>query len=681
MSLGPPAARARATGTLVLVAALVGLARPLPAAAPAVPPLVFAARRPMPGDGIPGLGPAGRTQVTSGKLMLRGAAGDVRELLPPGTCADVAHPSVSWDGRRIVFAATVAPDSGWRIWLADADGTHAHPITRTPADGALVDDLDPCWLADGRIVLASTPYPQRDEAIGRPVTQLFVCEADGRGLRRITTERNGAERPSLDPRDGRVVYARWWRSRYLATDLPAGITQDPAQALAAGRVDLWQALSVLPDGDAPRLAGGHPRRRAEQQAYAPVVLVDGTLVGVSADRPSMTGDPGGTSVVAYAHGFGARRALAGSEMRAGERAVAPAALPDGRIVCSATIAGTTDLGLRVMGADGRGARALLHLPGWMALDAAPLMARRPPPVPDARLAQPPRDRPPGTLAELLADPRTFRFDCMNVFASGPLDDSLPAAPPLTRGARIRFFAALSRAADAGGDTVVLVREAPLTAYGAVHVEDLPADVPMFEQVVGPDGRPLTGEGGPAQTASFNFARSGSGTRCIGCHVGHSALRVPRNGTSAAFVDAAPSAHLTAAPPLMGMPDVARLVDRRRLAPDSATGWPDGSAPWVRLEWSFPIDLREAVLYDPPRDPAARTDARLLEAHLDLLLGGRVVGTLDVGGAPGDGAHRATCPPTRVDAIVVRDLRGRGTLRGRPAVALAEIEAIARMAAP
>lgn len=682
MSRHPAPCRVRAPIGLILAAALT-VRVPADAAVSGVPPLVFAARRAATGGTIPGVGPAGRAQAAGGRLMLLRPGAPARELLPGDRFFDVAHPSVSWDGRHIVFAATVHPDSAWRLWLADADGGAAHPLTLTPGPGPRVDDLDPCWLADGRVVFASTRYPQHDEAGGGPVTNLFVVAADGSGLRRITTERNGAEKPALDPRDGRVVYARWWHARYLAADAEGGLTLDRAHALPVDRIDLWQPISVLPDGDAPRLAGGHPRRREAQQGYSPVVLGDGTLVAVSAEHAPLAPAPGRLSVVAYAGGFGPRRVLAGAERDAGEDALAPSVLPDGRVLYSATVPGTHDLGLWVIDRDGRGRLPVLHLPGWLALDAAPLVARRAPPAPGAALTQAPRSTPPRTLGELLADPRTFRFDCMNVFTPGAVDDSLPDPPPLTPGARIRFFAALARPASEGGDTLVMFRDSPLTAYGAAHVEDVPADVPVFEQVVDAAGRPLRGSQGPAHTASFNFARAGSGTRCVGCHAGHSTLAVPRNGTSAAFVNAAPSARVSASDSLPGTVGPRAAVDRRTHGPAGEVGWSSAAADsaWLRLDWRMPIEVREIVLYDLPRDAAARTDARLQDCRLELLLGGRVVRRLDMHASGPAGPHRVGCEPTRIDALVVRGLRGRGRVLGVPRVALAEIEAFARMAAP
>jgi hypothetical protein len=48
---------------------------------------------------------------------------------------------------------------------------------------------------------------------------------------------------------------------------------------------------------------------------------------------------------------------------------------------------------------------------------------------------------------------------------------------------------------------------------------------MFEQVVDARGRLLRSASGPAHVAGFNASAPGE-RRCVGCHVGHSAIPVP-----------------------------------------------------------------------------------------------------------------------------------------------------------
>src|SRR5262245_24585256 len=161
-----------------------------------LPAIVFVSRNPVPGDpsAIPGLGPHHRAVVTGGRLLVRERDGRLRELLPPGAFYDVSDPSVSPDARRIAFAGVAHPDSAWRIWVVNLDGTDLRQLTfyygfdggppRILRRGlpALTfpryDDLDPCWTSGSSIVFASTRFPQRAQYADLPVTNLFSTCVD-----------------------------------------------------------------------------------------------------------------------------------------------------------------------------------------------------------------------------------------------------------------------------------------------------------------------------------------------------------------------------------------------------------------------------------------------------------------------------------------------------------------------
>lgn len=684
------------------IASLVALAAAWPGAPPGAgaaalgppraPRLVFVSRA-IPSDHavVPGLGPRGRAFPAGGRLLVREPSGRVRPLLPPGRLFDVADPAVSWDGRRVAFSATLHPDSAWRIWVVGADGAGLAAVTR--ADRALdparlgaaadrfarYDDLDPCWLPDGRLVFASTRFPQVAQRGGGPVTNLYTVHPDGSGLARLTSERNGAEEPVVDPATGRVVYARWFVNRWLASERePLGVTADRARAVASDTVDVWQAISVLPDGDGGRLAGGDPRRREGVSAYQPAVLADGTLAGVVADDLSLLSGSGGCGVQAFPRGFAAARAVAGRG-RGGARAVAPAALPGGGLVLAVDPAGDGDFGLWVAWPDGSGLAPLADLPGSAELDPQPLVARRVPPVASSPRAEPPPDLPLDRADPLRSPAASFRFDCLNVFANGPVDAPFPDAVPVTRGARIRFYATLARPEAEGGDTVVLVREAPVDPSGAVHVEDLPGDTPMFEQLVGPDGGVLRSALGPAHVPGLNFARAGSGTKCVGCHAGHSALPVAPNYAAGKVTNVAPSAEVTASSAAPGAGPRA-AVDRRARGGEPGTAWVAAGASdeFLRLRWRWPIEAEAVVLYALPRARAAGTDLELRECQVVLYRDGRAVERISLRKPLSPAGTRAECNGIRFDALEVRPLRARGRVLHREVVGLAEIEVLARL---
>jgi hypothetical protein len=215
-----------------------------------LPPIVFVARARMAtGDYIfpADRGPAG--QLTAGigrfapgsRLVLRESDGRLRTLidtarpagdpLNPLGLRDLQAPDVSFDARRIVFSATQGPELfrgatyrphlSWRLYEIGMDGSEPRQITRSDRDidipdgpgnaeaYSYYDDLFPAYLADGSIVFSSSRYPSRAHYDGRPSFNLYLIDADGSDMRRITTERGGALHPAALP-DGRIVFSRWW---------------------------------------------------------------------------------------------------------------------------------------------------------------------------------------------------------------------------------------------------------------------------------------------------------------------------------------------------------------------------------------------------------------------------------------------------------------------------------------
>lgn len=519
------------------------------AAPPGLPPIVFVARNPVPGEpnAIPGFGPHHRAVVTGGRLLVRERDGRVRELLPTGAFFDVSDPSVSPDARRIAFAGVVHPDSAWHLWVVGRDGEDLRQVTfdmphlRHLGEGD--DDLDPCWVDDSSLVFASTRGTERAQYAAVAVTNLYSTAAPSAtgsyGYTRITSERNGAEEPAMDWTRGRIVFSRWWFNRYQAARDTSGITTDPDHALARDTVNLWQTMEMSPRARVPRLAAGDLRTRRGTMGYQPAPLADGTIVAVYAANLGLSPRPGGTGIHALAPGFGRERRLAGAlvpgrggdayggtEGLAPPSACAPAGLPDGRVLFSYAPGARGDFGLYVVRADGTRLTRVLDLPGTLELDAAPVVRRRvPPPEPplagDELEEPPPVPGPDGIVQLRVSD--TFRYHALDVFADGPEGSPARGAAPRVTGARLRFYRTVSQPWRAGGDSAFLIREVPIGPDGEADVKGLPAGTPLFEQLVGPDGRVLMTAHGPAHVAGSNAGTPGATSRCVGCHLGHSTL--------------------------------------------------------------------------------------------------------------------------------------------------------------
>jgi hypothetical protein len=534
-----PAGALAAAALALAVAGVPGAARaprPLPA-------IVFVSREP-PADprAVPGLGPGDRALVTGGRLMVREPDGALRSLLPEGALADVADPSVSPDARRVAFAGIAHRDSGWRLWVVNLDGTGLAALTRTPRDAAgaaaPIDDLDPAWISEHALVFASTRHAQRDPYGGGPVTNLFRIDLDAGAIARLTAERNGAEEPWFDAARGRVLFARWWFNRWRAD--AAGASRDGAaltgvpgvRAVAPGdaeaeAVNLWQVMEISPDGGPERLAAGAPAARAAGGGTQPVALANGRIAATVAPGGGLFPHAGPTGVGVFDRPLEPARRLAGAASDpdrgyggagglAPPRAASPAPLPDGALLIAYDPGGRGDFGVWLADPIDGPIERLVDLEGTLELDPAPVVAWLPRP----RSAEPPPrlpDHAPRDAAELAALP-VFRYANEDVFSGRD-------GPARTADARLRVFAALARPGADGGDSVALIREAPIGSLGRIDLE-LPAGVPLFEQLVDGNGRPLSGPLGPAHVAGFNAGPPGGVAACTGCHLGHS-LRAPR----------------------------------------------------------------------------------------------------------------------------------------------------------
>ena len=730
---------------------------------PNIDPLVFVSRQ-IPPDGsiymasardLPGVGARSRFRVAApGRLVVRESDGRLRVLVDgqaptPASLnlIDVNAPDVSYDGQRIVFAGLPAGryDTGpnvnpgaWRIFAINADGSGLAPITQSdqhlnlsrfgdaaPGLGAY-DDTDPAWLPDGRIVFSSTRWPSFAHYSGVRTTNLYVVNADGTDLHRITAERNGADRPMVDPLTGKIVYSRWWRNQRFALDDERTVLRDGGgyvqkDGLSADRDreltgaqeysnflwrNVWNATAINPDGTELKAWGGsflHDGDGSANHVYGGAFAADGSFFANFFPMFNMT----------EAAGFGGiRRAVPGPEplvpvtgitevkttyVRAqeprsygiypGPYAAEPAVLSDGTLVASFAADVNQDYGLYRIAPDGSARVLIYDSPGTSELRARSLRPRAVPPrIPD-RVSLSASPLPPSADGPYDGD-GTFVFDALNVFANAPVDTDIVNAPPVGAGARLRFFIDHQRTSPGSYphlDWPILLEEQPISPAGAVRASRAPANVPLFEQMRGGDNRvPITrgpgGEQGAAHVSGLNFGRPGAVVRCVGCHIGHSMIPVPERDEDAAWTNLAPGATVSASSSRSN--DVlAGLNDRRALKADASRIWssqPGASraGQWVKLAFPVPVTIRTVRLYAPPQG-VGRSDLAILEARVTLLdeRDGLV-------GSSQTGPVRAEGTDLSFDNVTARSVRIEfrqlsGSFLGSNVAALAEVEVIAR----
>jgi hypothetical protein len=748
---------------LILLGGLVTLWGPRPHAltGPLVPfPLVFVSRQ-IPNNGTiywnvpkdqPGVGPHSRFRPASpGQLVVREVDGSTRLLVDGAapTAAslnliDVNAPDVSYDGQWIAFAGLpqgsyaqnpVTNPGAWRIYVIRADGTQLRKVTPEESRAAIpdnlqaYDDTDPCWLPDGRLVFASSRWPSFAHYSGVRTSNLYVINSDGTGRRRITAERNGADRPVVDPLTGKIVYARWWRNHRFPLDDMSTVTdaagwykqKDGLSAIrglqmtgAAQYADwlfrnAWHAATINPDGTGLALWGAAIRNESvtgndeKNHVYGGGFSPAGVYFANYFPMYNMTEAGGFGGIRRFTRGAAAGytpilgiTTLTGDYVHPsnptsygvfhGTYVTEPEVLPDGRLVVSVAPDVGQDYALYVANADGSGLTPVYDRIGTTELRVRAIRPRPLPPVLTDTVTQEPSLVPPPAAGPYDQD-GTFVFDSLNVYANGAVDTDIISAPAIGSAATIRFFIDHQRSSPGSFpnlDWPILLVERPVSPAGSVTEPAAPANVPLFEQLRTPDGKvPFTGghqQTGAAHVSGMNYGRPATTVRCVGCHIGHTMIPVPASAELAQWTNLAPGATITVSSTRDANQNKG-LIDRRVLKGEIWRYWT--SAPgqnqnqWARLTFPVPIRVQSVRLYNP-RAGEANSNISVLAATVRLYsdaaatqqVAVQAVGVLSVAGT--------TVEFTPIVARAVQiDLNSvTGTFYGAPSAGLAEVEVIA-----
>jgi hypothetical protein len=725
-------------------------------------PLVFVSRQ-IPDRGTiywnvpraqPGVGAHSRFRPASpGQLVVRETDGTLRLLVDGATptagslnLIDVNGPDVSYDGQWIAFAGLpqgsydagpVTNPSAWRIYVIRADGTGLRRVTPTDSRTGIAsnlqayDDTDPCWLPDGRLAFTSTRYPGFGHYSGVRFSNLYVINADGTGIHRITSERNGADRPLVDPVTGKIVFSRWWRNhRFPLDDMtteadPNGgyRRKDGLSALTdvqmtgggqyAGYLfrNGWHAATINPDGTGLALWSGSQLNQAvsgndeRNHIYGGAFSPSGELyanyfpmynmteaAGFGGIRRFVRGAASGYTPVAgvttlstnYAHpsnptSYGVYLSTYYTE---------PEVLPDGRVVVSTAPDVNQDYGLAVMNADGTGVAPLYDRAGTSELRARAIRPRPLPPVLADAVTQVASLVPPAAAGPYDVD-GTFVFAALNVYANAPVDTDIVSAPAIGSAARIRFFIDHQRSSPGSFpnlDWPILLGDRTVAADGSVTDPAAPANVSLFEQLRTPDNRvPLTGgpdRTGAAHVAGMNYGRPGTTARCMGCHMGHTLIAVPATDAAAKWTNLAPGAVVEVSSTRDANYNKG-LIDRRVMKGENWRYW---TAPlgtylnqWAKLTFPVPIVVQTVRLYNPRTGGEANSSLAVQGATVRLYSDAAAtqeVGAQTIGALSTSGTDVTFATPTVARAVRVEIGNVTGTFYGARTASLAEIEVIA-----
>ncbi len=606
---------------------------------------------------------------------------------------DVSDPSVSYDAQRIVFAGYSPVEEAWRIYEVGVDGSGLRQLTTSDREEidltrygeelggefATYDDLDPCYLPDGRICFVSTRYPGSAPGGRVRATNLYVANADGTDVHRITTERFGADTPAVDPMTGQIVYSRWWLTEegnapptgglsptsappYYGPVTNTALSTIPLRGLADPDfvgVNNWSLSSVNPDGTGLQQFSGSGLLSELTMAYRPAFFEDGRVTGLFIRQSPFLGYPGSHGIRMYSRGIGYPEAVAGPQSFFGSAVPAD---PNPLVFASFTeprfaygsAEPLADGNLLVTGhpwGNGDGSPADFDVyvqtrrsnspvgaplvnSNRMLLDAVPVYPRDVPPIIEDEFRPEFREDVPQTVEEAIAMHGTFKFVCENIHTNGAVDLAIPNAPPVGQNLTIEFY--MHPQGDSDAPNPILIESQEIGPDGRVEME-LPAGVPLFEVLRRTDGRIALGRDGQVfHVGGMNFGNAGTEAKCVGCHAGHSRLEVPADPS---WTNIASSATVTASSVLSGrVPGTrffavfspASLVDRKTLPIASewaAQPFENDAEPWFRLRWQRPVEAKELVLYGiqtgSTRDFGRRTTT-VNSFDVELLLDGERV---------------------------------------------------------
>ncbi|MGD0896858.1 MAG: hypothetical protein ABR915_03415 [Thermoguttaceae bacterium] len=436
----------------------------------------------------------------------------VRDILAGKlSTGNVFEPSLSYDGKRIVFAYVELRDFRMRpednrpggedrgyyhVYTVNVDGSDLRQVTSGP-----YDDLMPTWLPDGGIAFSSTRRKGYARCFGGQfgnrwhVYTLHRVEADGGRLRQLSFHDTNEWFPSVT-NAGQIVYARW---DYIDRD-------------AVTHQNLWL---TRPDGTNPVALWGNATPKPHCSFQAKAVPGSNKLLFVASAHHSATGgslvllDPAVdnnsaaairrlTPTIAFPEAEGrSAPAYYASPWPLSEKyfLVAYSPLP---LVYEAGAAREKALGLYLF--DAQGNRELIYRdPDIGCEDPIPLVARQSPPILPTTL---PADAPP-VGAMLLSDVYRGLGDVPRErIRQLRIVQILPKLTPTANNPPIGVAGEENARAVLG--TV------PVEADGSAHFE-VPAGKPILFQALDADGFAY-------QTMrTITYVQPGERVSCSGCH--------------------------------------------------------------------------------------------------------------------------------------------------------------------
>lgn len=440
------------------------------------------------GEWRPTEGASLRGYGEGGSIVLRLPAGGER-VLTRGF-ASAADPEISFDGKRILFAAKRAPGDAWNIFEMNADGSGVRQVTRGAGNCRNPVYTSPIFYLNDpapvrQIAFVSDLAGERAEYGGAPATSLYTVREDGSGLRRLTYTASSSFDPVVMP-DGRLLFASW---------------------MGRSARTLIELFGVHNDGvDFAAFSGSQGARLKAM----PVVTAKRVVMFVEPDEKAWDG-AGALASVTLRRSLKSYRRLTSPEQGLFH---SPSALPDGSVLMSRRAPGGTH-GVYRYEPDTGNLTLVFRTPNAHAIQARALVARE---EPDAH----------SSVVEDDAD--WSKLYCLSVYDSDLGRDVFQ--PGMAR--RLRVLEGVpAKGDDTGTKSKTLRRrflgEIDLDEDGSFQIE-VPPNIPIQLQVLDENGMSI-------RSTSWMWAKNKEQRGCIGCH--EDGERTPENVMAKALLHPAP----------------------------------------------------------------------------------------------------------------------------------------------
>jgi hypothetical protein len=417
------------------------------------------------------------SQVNGSRLVRLSDKGKTTVLTPD--FAGAAQPSLSFDGKKILFSGKRSKSDRWDIWEMDLNGQNKTQITQELGDCGEPHYLPssalnyPLYDEDVRwIMFTSTAGNTFEEKGGRLATALYAR--------------------SLDPVRGRGIVI--WKTTFnLSSDFSTFVMNDGRILFTSHQIgnsekspaDPFPLMTMNWDGSGLNLfytdeQGGKLKTMACE-------MPDRTVVFVEAGRESRDGSGalGRVSLKRPLHSY--------ELLNSGEgRYRTPHVLPNGNLLVSFA-KGEQTFGIYQFDYSRKTIGTKLFADGkFDAVEAIPIA---------------PTAEPAGLISAVFDHDTTGDLQCQNVYES-----DRPEAASIKKGEvkKVRFIQGIPSASPGAPAASRIMGEAAVEPDGSFYVR-LPADTPFYIQTLDGQGRPLM------TMPRWMWVRKGTSRGCVGCH--------------------------------------------------------------------------------------------------------------------------------------------------------------------